>query len=820
MRLFFYDLTVDREAGDVVYMRFLNDKGEKVCVRVQDVRKYVYVLPAGERNDASLLRFMRAQTSALPEDVLVDGVVERRYIISENHALSARETFIRLSCSARHDWNFSRETVENCPLMSNYLGGDHTIVEQLINEYQLHAWTVLDTDYLSPRTLTCSASMLRKLIISTGDSSQEHPYIAVAIVCKDLETDLYTVYNHARRISYSPLNEQNARRMLSVVNPVVTAVHGTSTFVNSTAESAGIVINTMELDKIPCVVKSTKDILSVLARHKFIELSLDLTVYTWQPWSQTVKNSMRLLRVEWMLYKRFFECNVLPPSKNAYRRKEEYQGGLVLPASIGIHDDSPVLLFDFLSLFPSLCVEYSICWSENGELLPAILKDLIEQRKALRGQVQSEIRRLVLKLLANTTYGCMAATSCRYYSPYIAERITRLSRQALQDTADAVQSPMATVIYGDTDSVFVKVAHGIDAQKYAQSFVSMINRRYRYLELEHESTYRLIAFVSKKCYVAFPANERLPPTIKGLKMIKSEYCLLGRYLVETIIKRLGHRRTAEHIFTRCEEEVRAMINDLNTSRTALEDLTMTRRLNKRINDYSTRGVVPYHVQAALHDRKKHYVQGEYIRYVMIEGKMCICAENMNATRKIDVQWYCSQIHGMVEQLLELLPGYDASRFHELFLLTSSSSSIAKPKIDYQRHGLSIQCQQCNTFTVHYGLYPLERLLEQQCTLATVSTASPTASDDDSDEYVMDQHHVISTIDHNLKCARCKCSLNLKTAIKEALCINDPWQLASLQLNYDCKRILSLCSCIDCRRRILEALSEVRHLYTDLLEIID
>ena len=826
MRLFFYDAAVASEGEDVVFLRFLDDLGRKVTVRVHNVRKYVYVLPS-QRNDeewrASLLRFMTKQTSSLPDAVRIVDTVERRYIIEENHALSDVTLFTRLSCDARHDWNFGRQVVENCSLMSCYLGGDHSVVEQLINEHRLHAWTTLNSRRLSASSTStiysCKAEHLHDLIVSTGDTSCTAPPISLAVVFKDLTTDLYTVYNVAKKITYSPLNEQNARRMLSLVNPVATVVHGSSTFVKSFLDYAGVIVNTIDLDKIPVQARCIDDILSVLHRHKFIELSLDLTVYTWQPWSQTTRNSLRLLRVEWLLYKKFHECNVLPPSKHLQRQKEEYKGGLVLQASMGVHDD-PILLFDFRSLFPSLCVEYTICWSSNGELLPAVLKDLIEQRKTLQGVPASDIRRLVLKLLANTTYGCMAATSCRYYSPYIAKRITELSRQALQDTADAVQAP-GVLVYGDTDSVFVKVAAPARAKEYAAMFVSMINRRYRYLELEHEETYRRVVFVSKKCYVAYPEDERLPPTIKGLKMIKSEYCLAGRYLVETIVKRLGRYRTPEHIFTRCREEVVRLLEDLREGRTPLADLTMTRRINKKMNEYTSRSAVfPYHVQAALHDRKKTYVQGEYVRYVMTEGKKCVCVENIGE-RKVDVQWYCSQIHGMIVQLLELLSDYDASVFQELLLFSSSSSlsSTTTKRIEYIRHGLSLQCQQCNDYSVHFGLYPLEQLISRQH-ICTTSAVEICRDDSDEDDYVLDDDDsdVTTSIAESasLACKRCCCFFNFKQALNDALLLDDPWQRASLQLNYDCKRILSLTQCNECRRRIRECISGVQASYRDLM----
>ena len=820
MRLFFYDLVRcgrDNEEERVVF-RFLTANGEKVSIYCDAVRKNVYILPVQGRHDvydeewqASVLRFMQGRTHALPEDIRVEGVVERRYILSENHRLSNKHAFLRLSCSIRHDWNFNRHVIEDSPLVSEYLGGDYSIVDQLVNVHRLHAWTevndaLLVVDAKKKERYTCSYAQLHDIFTSTGDTSQVHPRVSSMVVYKDAETDRYTLKNQQNGAVYSPLNEQNAKSIIARIDPALIVVHNLLNF----SDCDAVVINTMELDKIPSVVRSVDDVLSTLKRHNFIELSLDMTVYTWQPWSQTVRNSSRLLHVEWLLHRRFYECGVLSPVKT-YRQKEEYAGGLVLPAAVGIHD-SPVLLFDFRSLFPSLCVEYSICWSDNGELLPVLFRRLVDERKALQYVENTEIRRQMLKLLTNSIYGSMAATTCRYYSPFIAERITRESRVTLQATADAVTSP-GEVIYGDTDSVFVKLSSSPSAmamiRMYADAFVKKINARYRYLELEHENTYQLIVFVSKKCYVAYPMDEREPPTIKGLKMIKSEYCLLGRYLVETTVKRLGRRRSPTVIMDKCHRETQETLERLRNGSYTLEEITMTRRLNKRLAEYSM-SAAPCHVQAALANRCKAYSLGDYVRYAMIEGKKCVCVERLGDQR-LDIAWYSTQIGGMIEQLLSLLPGYNSSRFSELLVFNVSSSAMTtqmttsssssrttmKEELTYERHGLTIECQQCMHSILHYGLYPLERSLgEQRC-----------CSEESG-------HQV--DIRHELSCSHCGCPLNFPKAIDDCLHLGNEWQLASLQLNYDCRRILSLTSCRECRTTITDSLLTVRRLYTDMM----
>ena len=83
---------------------------------------------------------------------------------------------------------------------------------------------------------------------------------------------------------------------------------------------------------------------------------------------------------------------------------------------------------------------------------------------------QIEARQLALKYVANVTYGYTSATfSGRSAAPLVADAIVECGRRALTNAINLTnkwgkeengQWSGCTVLYGDTDSVFIKVSWG------------------------------------------------------------------------------------------------------------------------------------------------------------------------------------------------------------------------------------------------------------------------------------------------------------------------------------------------------------------------
>ena len=63
-----------------------------------------------------------------------------------------------------------------------------------------------------------------------------------------------------------------------------------------------------------------------------------------------------------------------------------------------------------------------------------------------------------IKIMMNALFGVLGSASCRFFDPDVANAITSFGQQTLHWTRDAFEQEGVAVIYGDTDSVFVRLA--------------------------------------------------------------------------------------------------------------------------------------------------------------------------------------------------------------------------------------------------------------------------------------------------------------------------------------------------------------------------
>ena len=160
---------------------------------------------------------------------------------------------------------------------------------------------------------------------------------------------------------------------------------------------------------------------------------------------------------------------------------------------------------DFNSLYPSIIQEYNLCFTtvnrrptkniDGSELksqyklneeeedieeadvpgsnvnlkdavLPMVLRDLVQKRKAVKDKMktekdhvklqQLENRQKAIKLTANSMYGCLGFGSSRFHAKAIAALITRTGRNTLLKTKEIAENELGfNVVYGDTDSIMI-----------------------------------------------------------------------------------------------------------------------------------------------------------------------------------------------------------------------------------------------------------------------------------------------------------------------------------------------------------------------------
>lgn len=161
------------------------------------------------------------------------------------------------------------------------------------------------------------------------------------------------------------------------------------------------------------------------------------------------------------------------PDRGAGDTPEALPGGLVLPSRPGLH--AHVAVFDFRSLYPSIIRTFRICpyawimadthpvrtptgsaFSDTEHILPGYIEELMAVRARAKSEGHPELAQAV-KILMNSFYGVMGAPASRFYNPVLPISITATGQWILRTAQAHLEGRGLGVLYGDTDSLFVRL---------------------------------------------------------------------------------------------------------------------------------------------------------------------------------------------------------------------------------------------------------------------------------------------------------------------------------------------------------------------------
>ncbi len=337
---------------------------------------------------------------------------------------------------------------------------------------------------------------------------------------------------------------------------------------------------------------------------------------------------------------------VLPPRSGSTEEVSGAAGGTVLDATPGLFHN--VVVFDFRSLYPSIMRTFNIDplgfavteqvtarsddlspespaghpqeitapngarFSREPGILPALLDTYFDAReKALAAG--DEVAAFVYKILMNSFYGVLGSSGCVYGRKELAGAITGFGRYCLLFARDFFNRKGMTVLYGDTDSVFV-YAGGDDLSPRGDELAEELNadlaeaiwagygvrsriaircdvayRRFllpRLRAVTADSSIRGRA----KGYAGLIADEDRVD-IKGMEAVRSDYTPLAQRFQRELLELLFHDGSAERV----DIFVRHRVSELLRGRLD-EELTYRKVLRRRAEDY--RSSVPPQVRAA------------------------------------------------------------------------------------------------------------------------------------------------------------------------------------------------------------------------------
>lgn len=394
------------------------------------------------------------------------------------------------------------------------------------------------------------------------------------------------------------------------------------------------------------------------------------------------------------------------------REKEGLKGGHVLEPKSGLQEN--VLVMDYKSLYPTIMIANNICFStlegrefvKPGEfrgIVPRILEGLLEKRlvlkdRAQRAKDQQEFRSLdmtqwAVKILLNSFYGYFGYLRSRMYELIIANAVTSIGRDTIQKTKEIIENQVkraalidgksyvnedvakapkdATivnleVVYGDTDSVFVKLNPengGAIQGEGAAALGTLMGKILTGLlpppmELQYESFAQRSLFVTKKRYALYMEGNDPPIKVKGLETVRREWCNLATEAMTTVLRLLLEMGDVEE----ASSYMKTLIDDLRNNRTPVEKLIQTRTLSKRPGEY--KGRQPHlELYKKLKDRDPAGAPqvGDRVPFVITHGKGLLVerAEDPDYVRenglRIDHDYYIRrQILPPVRRIFEAL----------------------------------------------------------------------------------------------------------------------------------------------------------------------
>ena len=366
-------------------------------------------------------------------------------------------------------------------------------------------------------------------------------------------------------------------------------------------------------------------------------------------------------------------------TNDAVIKDKKYRGGLVVEPKEGIHFD--VTVMDFASLYPSIIkvknlsyetvrcshteckknmipqTNHWVCTKKNGltSVLIGSLRDLrvnYYKNMSKNQNLTNEERQLytvvsqALKVILNASYGVMGAQIFPLYFLPAAEATTATGRHIILDTIEKCRGLNVDVLYGDTDSIFVKNP----TEQQMQTIISQAKNNHG-VELEVEKEYRYVVLSDrKKNYLGVTKNGKVD--VKGLTGKKSHTPAFIKSLFYDLLDILAEVKTADE-FKNAKSKISSKIAEcsrkIQAKEIPLSELAFNVMLSKSLNEYTK--TIPQHIRAAKQlESVREIKKGDRISYVKIINKPGVRPVELAKQSEIDSSKYMEFMQSTLDQI--------------------------------------------------------------------------------------------------------------------------------------------------------------------------
>jgi len=374
---------------------------------------------------------------------------------------------------------------------------------------------------------------------------------------------------------------------------------------------------------------------------------------------------------------------------------KKYKGAIVVEPVPGVHFN--VAVMDFPSLYPSIIKVYNIGYQSilcphdecRDNKVPDTPHWICKKRRALESLLIGSLRDLrvgwykpkskdktlpselrswygviqsALKVILNASYGVFGAEAFDLYCPPVAEATAAIGRHIITQTLSKARELGIGVIYGDTDSIFLKAA----SQDQIDALARWSERKLG-MELDVDKVYRYSVFSSrKKNYLGVLPDGSVD--VKGLTGKKRHIPIFIKKAFQQMEERLGEARSPAE-FEAAKKQIRKIIRDcylkLKQREFPLDELAFHVVLGASPDRYVK--TTPQHVKAALllQKRDRELKAGDLISFVKVVKEPRVKPVELASKSEVDVEKYVGYLHSTFDQVLDAL-GLD---FDEILGLT-------------------------------------------------------------------------------------------------------------------------------------------------------
>ena len=364
---------------------------------------------------------------------------------------------------------------------------------------------------------------------------------------------------------------------------------------------------------------------------------------------------------------------------DAVIKDKKYRGGLVVEPKEGVHFD--VVVMDFASLYPSIikvrnlsyetvrcpheeCKKNTIpgtnhwaCTKKNGmtALIIGSLRDLrvnyyksLSKKETLTEEQRQQytVVSQALKVILNASYGVMGAEIFPLYFLPAAESTTAIGRYTILETIKKCESTGIKVLYGDTDSLFIKNP----TSEQIKSVIEQAKKDHG-VDLEIDKTYRYCVLSNRKKNY-FGVTEDGKVDVKGLTGKKSHTPAFIKNLFFELIDVLSKVKSMDD-FNNAKKEISEKIaivaKKVETKEIPIEELTFNVMLSKAPSEYVK--TIPQHIRAARQlEGIREIKKGDRISFIKILNKPGVKPAELAKKEEIDPKKYMEFLESTLEQI--------------------------------------------------------------------------------------------------------------------------------------------------------------------------